>query len=478
MFSKIVIKIGGSNLKNASDYQRLSNVVKAYGRPVVIVVSAYFGLTNKLIRILEQAPHDKLQIEKFTNNLLAHNRQLVNENIPTGDFQDETFQELETRIQQLNKILVSIHYIGEVPEFLNDKVLSFGERLSSLLTSRILTSQDINSEELLPEDLNLITDGKHGFATCDFELSSAPVREKLSGDKIYVVPGFYGISQQGKVTLFGRGGSDYTAASIAKCIGAEYLDVWKDVDGFLSADPGIVSNPTKIQRLSYNEAAELAYFGARILHPETISPIKTENIPLRILNIDDFSGSIIPSTIVNGSSDIHPGIIKSITYSDDFGILKINSAGVGAKPGILAELTRRLVDEKVNIKSVITSQIAINILLSKSDLKKAHQNILDNPLNTVKQIQKETDISVIAVVGKGLSEKAGIMYKILGAIASEDINIKTVVMGASKVSAYLIVNRNDRDAAIKTIHQSFFENSKRKNSVQPNQIVSDVANIF
>jgi aspartate kinase/aspartokinase/homoserine dehydrogenase 1 len=464
MSQKIVIKIGGSNLKSTSDYQRLAQVVNAYNAPVLLVVSAYFGLTNKLINILDVATHDIARVEQFTRNLLGHNRQLVEENIPAGDFQDSTFRELEVRIKHLHKLLISIHHIGEVPAFLNDKVLSYGERLSSLLTSRILTSHGINSEEILPEDLGLITDGIHGFATCDFELSTESVRKKLSGEKTYIVPGFYGISQQNKVTLFGRGGSDYTAAAIAKCLDAKYLDVWKDVDGFLSADPGIVENPSKIERLSYNEAAELAYFGARILHPETISPLKSAYIPLRILNIEDFSGTINPSTIVNGSSDIHPDIIKSITYSDDFGILQLNGAGVGAKPGILAEVTQRLESEKVNIKSVITSQISINILLSKSDLERAYQSILETPLQKISQVQTETDISVIAVVGKGLTEQAGIMYKILGAVASKNINIHTVVMGASKVSAYLIVHRSDRDATIKTIHQSFFENNKQANN--------------
>jgi aspartate kinase/aspartokinase/homoserine dehydrogenase 1 len=464
MSQKIVIKIGGSNLKNTNDYQRLACVVNAYNSPVVIVVSAYFGLTNQLISILKQAPLNKSAIDEFTIKLLANNKQLVDENILNKELQESTYRELETRIKHLHKLLVSIHHIGEVPDFLNDKILSYGERLSSLLTSRILSSRGIDSEEILPEELGLITDGIHGFATCDFELSTESVRKNLSGDKTFVVPGFYGISQQNKVTLFGRGGSDYTAAAIAKCIDAKYLDVWKDVDGFLSADPRIVKTPAKINRLSYNEAAELAYFGARILHPETISPIKSAYIPLRVLNIEDFSGTINPSTIVNGSSDIHPGIIKSITYSDDFGILQLNGAGVGAKPGILAEVTQRLETEKVNIKSVITSQISINILLSKSDLEHAHQSILKNPLNTISQVQTETDISVIAVVGKGLTEQAGIMYKILGAVASKNINIKTVVMGASKVSAYLIVHCGNRDAAIKTIHQSFFENNKQANN--------------
>ena len=460
MSNKIVVKFGGSNLKDSQDYSRLARIVKSYNQPLIIVVSAYFGLTNKIIEVLEKAPKSRQAIEIFIDDLYNLKTKLVKENIHSEQHREEALRHLNERINKLHQLLKSIHFIGEIPKFLYDQVLSFGERLNALLISAILKDRGFACEEALPENIGLYTDGIFGQSSTDFEKSSLPVQESLKGDKIYVVPGFYGISTEGKITLFGRGGSDYTAASIAGCIKAKSVDVWKDVRGFLSADPKFVNDTSTIKNLSYDEAAELAYFGARILHPETVSPIKPSKIPLRILDVENFNLDILPATIINGHSPQHAGIIKSITYSDDFGILRLRGAGIGARPGILAEATHRLEEEKVNIKSVITSQTSINILLSKTDLEKAFRSIAKSPLKSVNKVSKKEDISVIAAVGDGLNHEPGVMAKILGAVASKNINIQTIVMGASAVSAYLIVASEDRNPAVKIIHESLFENQE------------------
>ena len=452
----IVAKFGGSNLKNHHDYTRLAQVVSAYNQRLVIVVSAFHGLTNRLLAVLEKSVTSLQDVDDFIVHLHANQTKLIRENIKPGLLQDEAETEISIRISQLYEILREVHALGKISDATHDLVLSYGERFSSLLTSRVLLGKGFEAEEVLPDDLGLVTDGRFGFASVDFRQSAGNVNRRLTGDKIYVVPGFYGISPDGQVNLFGRGGSDYTAAAIARCIGAASLDVWKDVDGFLTADPGIVPDASTIGRLSYNEAAELAYFGARILHPETVGPLVKNKIPLRILNIESFEKEIIPSTIVNGSVEIHPGVIKSITYSDDFGILRLKGAAIGAKPGILAELTHQLEIAKVNIKSVITSQTAINILLSKRDLGRAHRSIDAASISAVAETTFISDISVIAVVGEGIMEQAGVMARILGSVASHSINLQTIVMGASPVSAYLVVHRNDRDTALQTIHSSQF----------------------
>lgn len=455
MTDKIVVKFGGSNLRNSSDYQRLTDIVRAYGQPVVIVVSAYFGLTNRIVEVLDQATRNREAIEIFIDEIYGLKQRLVRDNIH-GDRQGTVLEKINQRIDKLHKTLASIHFIGEIPAFLQDQVLSFGERLNSLLITEILKDKGLHCEEALPENIALITDGVFGMASTDFGHSELKLQDNLGDDRNYVVPGFYGISSEGKITVFGRGGSDYTAASIARCIGAQSVDVWKDVQGFLSADPKIVNHPQPLDTLSYNEAAELAYFGARILHPETVSPVKPANIPLRILDVENFSGIISPATIINGHTRRHEEVIKSITYSDDFGILRLHGAGVGARPGILAEATHRLEEEKVNIKSVITSQTSINILLSKTDLQKAFSSIGKSPLKSVSKVTTTEDISVIATVGDGLNHQPGVMAKILGAVASKNINIQTIVMGASAVSAYLIVAQDDRDETIRTIHKALF----------------------
>ncbi len=452
----IVAKFGGSNLKNHHDYMRLARVVKSYDQRLVIVVSAFHGLTNKLLSNLEKAVTAPSEADDFLRHIHSIQSRLILENIKPGKLQLEAETEMDRRIGELKEVMDQIHATSSVSDALHDLALSYGERFSSLVTSKVLMEKGFDVEEVLPENLELLTDGNFGFATVDFKRSASRVKNRLSGNKIYVVPGFYGISPYGEVNLFGRGGSDYTAAAIARCTGAASLDVWKDVDGFMTADPGIVPGVSRIGKLSYNEAAELAYFGARILHPETVSPLVKAKIPLRIMNIDTFSREIVPSTIINGYREVHPGVIKSITYSDDFGMLRIKGAGVGARPGILAEITNRLEQEKVNIKSVITSQTAINILLSKKDLARAHRSIDRTSINATAEITATGEISVIAAVGEGIMEQAGIMARIIGAVGARHINLQTIVMGASPVSAYLVVDRRDRDAALQMIHSSQF----------------------
>lgn len=452
----IVAKFGGSNLKNHHDYSRLARVVNSYGQRLVIVVSAFHGLTNKLLLNLEKAVTAQSEAADFLRHIHSIQSRLILENIKPGKLQLEAETEMVRRIGELKEVMNQIHATGSVSDALHDLALSYGERFSSLVTSKVLMDKGFDAEEVLPEDLGLLTDGNFGFATVDFKQSASRVKSRLRRNKIYVVPGFYGISPCGEVNLFGRGGSDYTAAALARCTGAASLDVWKDVDGFMTADPGIVQGASRIEKLSYNEAAELAYFGARILHPETVSPLVKAKIPLRILNIDTFSREIVPSTIINGYREVCPGVVKSITSSDDFGILRIQGAGVGARPGILAEITNRLEQEKINIKSVITSQTAINILLSKKDLARAHRSIDLSSIGAIAEITATGEISVIAAVGEGIMERAGIMARIIGAAGARHINLQTIVMGASPVSAYLVVDRRDRDAALQTIHLSQF----------------------
>ncbi|MCW3806312.1 aspartate kinase [Plebeiibacterium marinum] len=454
--NKVVAKFGGSNLKKKEDILKLVQVIKAYNRPMVIVVSAFYGITNHLIKSLEEVKKDESHIEKLVVFLRDLKKEAILENFDDKQWQDKTMKEVEGRIRELSRYLTGIHYIGDVPEFVEDVILSYGERLSSLVLSNILQSKGINAEEALPEQMPLVTDGEFGNATVNYDVASSHVKERLKEDKIYVVPGFYGVSEEGKVTLLGRGGSDYSAAAIARCLEAESLDVWKDVDGFMSADPKLVRNPRRITHLSYAEAAELSYFGASILHPRTVEPLKEVVIPIHIGNIDAFNGTVQPRTVVHSDETVTEQIIKSVTYSDDFCILKLRGAGVGLKKGVLAKVTVALDRAGINIKSVITSQVVINILLSAKDIKRAYKAVEELELSAITELSATEKISTIAVVGEGLLDKPGVAGRLFTALAKKDINIRMIVSGASVVASYFMVANDDRDAAIEAIHQEFF----------------------
>ncbi len=453
---KIVAKFGGSNLKKKEDIQKLVRVIKAYDRPMVIVVSAFYGITNHLIKSMDEVKKDESNIEKLMHFLRDLKKEAIIENFDDKEWQDKTLYGVQSRIKELSRYLTGIHYIGDVPEFVEDVILSYGERLSSYVLTSILQSKGIDVEEALPEQMPLITDGEFGNATVNFERSADNVKKRLSGNKIYVVPGFYGVSEKGKVTLLGRGGSDYSAAALARCLEAESLDVWKDVDGFMSADPKLVKQPQRITHLSYSEAAELSYFGASILHPRTVEPLKEVGIPIHIGNIDSFTDSVEPRTIVHATETVTDCIIKSVTYSDDFCMLKLRGAGVGLKKGVLAKVTVALDRAGINIKSVITSQIVINLMLSAKDIKRAYKLVENLGLSAITEIVATEQISTIAVVGEGLLDKPGVAGRVFTSLAKQGINIQMIVSGASAVATYFMVARDDRDAAIDAIHTEFF----------------------
>jgi aspartate kinase/aspartokinase/homoserine dehydrogenase 1 len=270
---KIVVKFGGSNLKTAQDVRRSAAVAAAYGRPLVVVVSAFSGVTDDIIKALDGVVFSMDAVEELLLKIRTLHAQAVEQHIPPGTLRTSTSEVLEKRLAALERLFKGIHYIGAVPDFTRDMALSFGERLSSPIVAAVLQHSGLDAVEALPEDIGLETDGRFGNAGADLRRCTETLPRALGGQRTYVVPGFYGVAGEGKVAVFGRGGSDYTAAVIARCIGAESLDLWKDVDGFLSCDPRIASDSRTIPYLSYAEAAELSYFGAKVLHPRTVEPL-------------------------------------------------------------------------------------------------------------------------------------------------------------------------------------------------------------
>ena len=455
---KIVVKFGGSNLKTKDDPGRVIRVIQSYDQPVVIIVSAFYGFTNFLsLKISEISKQGEEAVHKATHELKAQVQEIIQKNFDQPVFIKKAEERTANLLKGLEKNLLGIHYIGEIPPFLEDRILSYGEKISSVLLHLLLESKEISSELVFPEDIPLITDGEFGNASIDFNACETRVKEKLSGSHTYIIPGFYGISDSGKITLLGRGGSDYSAASIARCIQADYLDIWKDVEGFMTADPKIVAHPKHLESLTYAEAAELAYFGAKILHPRTVEPLMEAHIPIRIFNITAPIQNREPVSFVNSEEVVLDGVVKSVTYSDEFCVLKLKGPGVGIKPGILAKVTGALSKEKININSVITSQIAINILLNKQDSSRALSVIKLLGLSAVNEVVTLNNISVIAIVGQGMLDNHGVAARIFTAVARQGINIQISSTGASQVVSYLVVDTQDRNKAVQEIHNEFFK---------------------
>lgn len=448
MKRKIVVKIGGSNLKCSSDYIKVLNKIKNYKTDIVLVLSAHYGITNKLNDFISIKNFSEGSCRALCNDLIVVYQQVLYDSNYNTVFFNSTINELKKLTNELfEKILLNKFYS-------KDEILVYGEKLSSTYFSNILTHDGINNTILLPEEIGLITDGKTGDSRVDFN-SSKNIMSYFNDSCIYIIPGFYGISKEGIITIFGRGGSDYTASVISKLINAEYLDLWKDVDGALSSDPKIIESTKTIARLDYSEASELAYFGAKLLHPSCIEPVSISDTKIRIFNINN-SNNLKPHTLISNKTN-KKGEIKSITYSNDFGLIKIYGSEIGYKSGVLSVITEILNLNSINIKSVITSQTTINILLSYSELHNTFQLLKTFKIDTVEKISIIKNISTIAIIGNGINEKPGIASKVFSTLYINNINIILIAFGATEVASYFLIKKKDCVKAIKSLHTELFE---------------------
>ena len=450
-----MVKFGGSNFKAAGDMAKILKAVRLYDEPPVIVVSAFYGITNELIAVMDSAAQDETEIRRMTDRLKTMKRESLETHIDDPIAREAVYKQLRSRLDKLSRVLLGTHYIGEIPPFVRDRILSFGERLSSLIVAAVLEYHGIPAIERLPEDIGLITDGEEGNAAVDFTASEKSVAAGLPVDKVCVIPGFYGISPDGRITLLGRGGSDYSAASVARCIKAEALDVWKDVDGYLSADPKSVKNTRRIARLGYSEAAELSYFGAHILHPRTVEPLEDRSIPVRIFNIDNIGDKLTPLSVI-GPDEEAPKGPKSVTYTDDFAVLTLAGAGVGIKPGILAKVTGALDRSGINIKSVVTSQTSINIYLDEADLDRTDAVVRSLDVAAVSHVIPRRNLSVVALVGDGLGEAPEVAEGMMESLNKRGIRFTIFSIGASDAAAYAVIPRSQREEAVRALHSRFF----------------------
>lgn len=451
--SRSVIKFGGSDLKTTNDIKRIITILRTYNRPVAVVFSAFFGITDMLIEAMTEAEKGTLDIDSTIDTIIKLKQQAIEENIASKEDQEAAYAKVLVLINELRDFFKAISYVHDIPRPSRALISSYGERLSAVCLSEIFKSNGLDAIMALPEDLKLITDGEFRNATVDFVRSN--VKNNIPTNEIVVIPGYYGVSQEGKTTLLGRGGSDYAAAAIAYCLDAPSLDLWKDVKGFMSGDPKLVDNPICVEKLSYNEAAELSYFGAKILHPRTVEPLRIKNIPIHLHSINGDISTLTPATIISKETD-DSRVVKSVTYNNAFGVLKIKGSGLGIKPGVLADVTNLLHINDININSVLTSQIAINLILDRSDLQKA-KNLVDQ-LNIVvmEDIELWDDVSLIAVVGNKIIENYGISSRIFSAITSKKINVKMNCTGASPIVNYFIVNKDDMKETIQAVHNELF----------------------
>lgn len=451
--SKITImKFGGTSVEDAPAFDRLTKIVgtahaSKTTRPLV-VVSAMSGVTNALLASVELANAGD---SEGAIRLLAPewNRHLIVARSLTGE-PAEFELTLETAQQEIAELLRNS--VGTMPgPLLQDLIVSYGERLSAVLLAAILRHAGLPAVHVDARRC-IITNGEHGRAEPLPEEIQSRTRSELDplidAGKIPVLGGFIGSTVSGSTTTLGRGGSDYTAALLGAALGAHEVQIWTDVTGVLTADPRLISHASTIDRLSYSEAAELAYFGAKVLHPKTIQPAVEQHIPVRICNAREPAAT---GTIVCSDTELSPRTVKAIAHKTGITLVQITSARMLGAYGFLHAIFEVFNRHRTAIDIVTTSEVSVSLSL---DDVSTLATIVDElkPLGT---IRVEHNQAIICVVGEGLRATPGIAGRIFNCLG--DINVSLISHGASSVNVTFVVEEKNVREAISRLHATFFE---------------------
>jgi aspartate kinase len=452
-----VIKIGGGCLNGKNTIAHIVDLIGERAAGHVVVVSALSGITDFLIHGMQAALSSEAQIPPIISRLKAKHLNIAQHLIRRQAALKTFRRELNRALQSLERYYYGLNFTREISARMQDMISSYGERLSAILLATILSSRRKRTAYRMPHKIGIITDGKFGDATVKPRPTADNLQAHLNplveDKRIVIVPGFFGISSEGEVTTFGRGGSDYSAAVVAAALDAELLEIWKDVDGFMSADPRWVPEAQLIPVLSYEEAAELAYFGAKILHPRSVEPIRSKRLKIAIKNTlnPDAQGSLITPRGRRA-----PTIIKSVSYDSNIGIIKVHASGVGARPGILAQVAGRITDSGINIKSVVTSQTCISLLLERKDLQEGRQALTVLKPKPFRRLEILEDVALISIVGDGLLRQKGIAARCFSAVAGCGVNVEMISFGPSRAALYFLTKIADLRSAVNAIHSTFF----------------------
>jgi bifunctional aspartokinase / homoserine dehydrogenase 1 len=442
--SATIVRIEGEIIYHQPALEKLAEFLLHQNTPHILVNTSLSEIYNQIEEEINRVHEPGYSSIQFENGLTALGKAVS---------QGSGSTEYKLQVRKLSDLLKGINLTGDYSPALKDQVLSFSEHLTALLLAEKLLQNGEKTEIILPEHLRLEVTPDYGNAT--FLALSSHSQHQIAPGNIIIIPGSYGITQSGKIARVGRSAADYSAAFIAAQLKAERLVLWNLNREFTSADTGIVPQAKILQRLTYAEASELAYFEHFDFHPRTVEPLLKNHVPIHIIcsETDNFE----PDTVINSEDYISDRIVKSIASTDDISILRLNGPGVGLKPGILAQITGKLSENFINIKSVITSQVSINILLERKSGLKARQIAQELGFSSVNEIGLLDDVTLIAIVGHGMQDHWGISATLFTAVARNQINVILSGSGASDLVSYLVIKTADKQKCVRAVYDAFFQ---------------------
>lgn len=463
-----VLKFGGTSVANANNISLVKDIVKSsvQEEPLIVVVSALGGVTNLLVEVAEMASHSNEAYLSVISTVEKRHYDLIATLFPNGNAPLKT--EVVHLMDKLKEICQGVSYVKELTPRTNDQIVSFGERLSSLIIAAYFKAE-MDAVVLLDPTTFLFTNDEFGKAVVDFKKSNKKIAEQLGSIKgVGVCPGFVATSKSGSISTLGRGGSDYTAAILAGALDAARLEIWTDVSGMMTADPRYVKLAHVIDRISYEEAMELSHFGAKVVYPPTIMPVLKKQIPIHIKNTFDpeHLGTVI-SSYTNGSNQV----IKGLTSIQDIALISLKGPGMVGVPNFSHRLFRALAKAEVNVILITqaSSEHSISVGILPSSIDAAKESIdeefeLEMAVGKVDSIVVQTDLSILAMVGNNMQNQVGVSGKLFSTLGHNGVNVVAIAQGSSERNISAVINKKDLKKALNCVHEAFFlSNAKSVN---------------
>ncbi|WP_411768436.1 bifunctional aspartate kinase/homoserine dehydrogenase I [Winogradskyella sp. A3E31] len=475
-----VLKFGGTSVGSAENIDKVAKIVsqRSQSDKLAVVVSAIGGITDFLLTTAAQAVEKDNSYEYTFTALKNKHIDIASKLLDAKHFENVS-QKLNNQLEHLKSLLDGLYLINELSPKTSDKLLSFGEKLSSIIVIECFKQNGLNAILKNSQEL-IVTDDNYTNAIVDLEKTYSNIATFFKEDKhdVVLLPGFVSKSKNGELTTLGRGGSDYTAALVASAVDAKELQIWTDVSGMFTTNPKIVKQAIPINELSYQEAIELSHFGAKVLYPPTVMPVLIKGIPMWIKNTmnPDDNGTLI--TDIHQLKTNYP--VKGISHINDIALLTLQGNGMVGIPGFSKRLFETLAQEKINIILITQSSsehsICFGIDIKDAAKAKASVDITFENEITLKKIDPiivETDLSIIAVVGDNMKSHQGISGKMFSTLGKNNVNIRAIAQGASERNISAVINKKDVKKGLNSLHERFFED----NTKQVNLFITGVGNV-
>src|SRR5215467_3960639 len=459
----VVVKFGGTSVGAPAQIDQAARIV--YGmreQKPIVVVSAMGGVTDALLQAGEAAVTGQTRVrEDKLWEIRSRHDQAINEL-----FKDRSVavsvQDTERIVwEEIQKVFTGVSLLREMSPRSRDLISSFGERLIVPIFARYLSTLGDEAEPVDAREI-IITGEETDFLLVDFDETRKRCQKLVKMTKSCVVPvvtGFICSTPAGISTTLGRGGSDYSASIIGSSVKAEEIQIWTDVNGVMTADPRIVPGARVLERVSYKEAAEMSYFGAKVLHPQTIMPAVDESIPIRIKNTfaPDF-----PGTLITGETPVHPHNVKTVTSITGVTLVSVEGRGMIGVPGVAGRVFTATARNRISVLmfSQGSSEQHISLVVSRNDgeqtvkaLRREFEGEIER--RRIDRVASISDIAIIALVGEGIKGVPGVAARAFGVLGSANINISMIAQGSSELNLSIVTRQKDAPRAVQLMHEAF-----------------------